>query len=106
MSLTRAQRAAYPENWDVLSRWVRFVRAGGRCECPGPQVCRAPGHAGHARCTKRHGDMLPGRPTGVVLTTMHLDQNVANNEPSNLRAGCEACHLSFDAHWRAVHGDR
>jgi hypothetical protein len=100
MPLTPDRRAAYPPNWDDLSRWVRFDRAGGRCECPG-DCGRDPSHLEvDGRCGRRHGEMLPGRTTGVVLTTMHLDQDVTHNCPDNLRAGCEACHLSFDRPFR------
>jgi 5-methylcytosine-specific restriction endonuclease McrA len=33
----------------------------------------------------------------VVLTTAHLDQDPANNDPENLRALCQRCHLRHDA---------
>lgn len=101
MTLTREQWAAYPENWPALSRWVKFDRAGGRCECPGG--CGAKHHVGVVRCNRRHGDPIPGNPNGslVVLTAAHRDHAVVNHDPSNLAALCQACHLSFDARARA-----
>lgn len=36
------------------------------------------------------------RVTFVILTTAHLDHDRGNNEPSNLRALCQACHLNWD----------
>ena len=32
----------------------------------------------------------------VVLTIMHLDHNRKNNDYSNLAAGCQKCHLTYD----------
>jgi hypothetical protein len=32
----------------------------------------------------------------VVLTIMHLDQNITNNNYSNLASGCQRCHLKYD----------
>lgn len=32
----------------------------------------------------------------VVLTIMHLDHNIENNDYSNLAAGCQRCHLLYD----------
>ncbi len=103
MSLSREQRARYCPGWNELSAWVRFERAGGRCECPGD--CGAADHPADAgRCTKRHGTPIPANPRGslVVLTTMHLDQDVEHNCPDNLRAACQACHLSYDRRARAA----
>ena len=103
----RAER--YPADWRAVSRAVR-ERAGNVCE-----QCRAPNGqmivrdpltpavwyglgdclaaetgsaawiAGHARKAIR-----------VVLTVAHLDHNEGNNDPSNLRALCQRCHLNHD----------
>lgn len=32
----------------------------------------------------------------IVLTIMHLDHDVTNNNYSNLAAGCQRCHLKHD----------
>lgn len=37
----------------------------------------------------------------IVLTIMHLDHNIQNNEYSNLAAGCQQCHNRYDAKNRA-----
>lgn len=34
--------------------------------------------------------------TRIILTTAHLDRNTANNEPDNLAALCQRCHLRHD----------
>lgn len=32
----------------------------------------------------------------VVLTIAHLDHDTGNNDPANLKALCQKCHLSWD----------
>lgn len=32
----------------------------------------------------------------IVLTIMHLDHNIENNNYDNLAAGCQKCHLNYD----------
>lgn len=32
----------------------------------------------------------------IVLTIMHLDHDINNNDYDNLAAGCQKCHLNFD----------
>lgn len=32
----------------------------------------------------------------IVLTVAHLDHDVTNNDPSNLKALCQKCHLNYD----------
>lgn len=76
MPIRRDLRGLYPPDWPEISRRIRFVRAGGRCE-----TCDRPHGAG-----------------GVVLTTAHLDHDPANNADDNLRALCQRCHLAYDAH--------
>jgi len=36
------------------------------------------------------------RQVKIVLTTAHLDQNPRNNDPENLAALCQRCHLNHD----------
>lgn len=33
----------------------------------------------------------------VVLTIAHVNHNIQNNDPSNLKALCQKCHLSLDS---------
>lgn len=35
--------------------------------------------------------------TRVILTVAHLDHNIENNDPENLAALCQKCHLTYDA---------
>ena len=32
----------------------------------------------------------------VILTIAHLDHNITNNDYSNLKAGCQKCHITHD----------
>jgi len=36
----------------------------------------------------------------IVITIMHLDHNIKNNDYSNLAAGCQKCHNTYDAGFR------
>jgi len=80
-------RSKYPDNWEEISHWVRFERAQGVCE----------------GCGARHGEPHPITGSKVVLTTAHLDHNPQNNNPDNLRAWCQRCHLRYDARLHAKH---
>ena len=86
-----AEKRRYPRNWQQISAEIKFVRAGGRCECEGE--CRG-GHDG--RCEARHGQ--PHQVTGskVILTTAHLDREPRNCDPTNLRAMCQRCYVRYD----------
>jgi hypothetical protein len=110
MPIRREFRLLYPPNWPVLSRRVRFERAGGRC-----QGCGRP-HLAQVRCLPdgrwfdetartwrdRRGrlarwpdliDVSHARLTRVVLAAAHLDNNPANNRLINLKSLCQRCHM-------------
>ncbi len=109
------RREKYPKNWPDLSRAAR-TRAGWRCEW-----CQAPhGAVIKRKVTAEMRDWAEvislietdGKEWGtakmpvarlrfhglvkIVLTTAHLDRNTANNEPENLVALCQRCHLNYD----------
>ena len=58
----------------------------------------APAH--YPECRAANGERHPETGSKVVLTIAHLDQDPANNEPTNLRALCQRCHNAHDAPWR------
>lgn len=92
MSPIRAsQRGRYPRNWAAISRYIRFIRAGGRCECQGE--C---GLHHDRRCTERHGDKALWAGGKVILTVAHLDHVPEHCDESNLLAYCQRCHLRYD----------
>lgn len=95
MPIKPENRRRYPSYWKWLSHGIRFGRAKGQCECRGE--CRR--HKG--RCDEIH--MTPARHANgrIILTVAHLDHQPENNDPRNLRAMCQRCHLTYDAPHRA-----
>lgn len=86
MPIRPENRARYPNNWKVLRADILF-RAGNACEgSPRFPDCRAVNYEPH-----------PQTGSKVVLTIAHLDHQPENNEPANLRAWCQRCHLVYDA---------
>ena len=79
-------RANYPIDWEEISLNIR-IRAGWRCE----------GSPRYPDCRAEQGQRHPVTGSAVVLTVAHLDHNTANNDPANLRAMCQRCHLTYDA---------
>jgi len=71
-------RADYPDNWKEISDGIRFGRAGGKCE----------------ECGRVHGDRIPDSLAYVVLTVHHIDHDTTHNDPANLIALCQRCHLA------------
>lgn len=63
----------YPENWNEIATEIK-VAAGWKCE-----------NCGHPHDPKN----------GFTLTVHHLDANPQNNDPNNLVALCQRCHLRF-----------
>jgi hypothetical protein len=92
MPIRPENKVRYPRNWPEISDRIRFVRAGGRCECTG-QCRRA--HPG--RCTAVHGHPHPVTGSKVGLTVAHLDHIPEHCDEANLAAMCQACHLCYDA---------
>jgi 5-methylcytosine-specific restriction endonuclease McrA len=52
-------------------------------------------HAACGGCAGGDPDCL--RAVRIVLTIAHLDHTPENNDPNNLRALCQRCHLRYDA---------
>lgn len=77
----------YPPNWKRQIRPAILERAGHRCEgSPRFPDCRAVNYRPH-----------PVTGSRVILTIAHLDHITGNNDPDNLRAWCQRCHLRHDA---------
>lgn len=113
-------RSRYPADWKQISEYIRFVRAGNRCEWCGVQ-----NHAIGAR--DKHGDWhdedsihLMNSGAGVdlfgdefpnmikiVLTVAHYpDPDPMNCAEDNLHALCQRCHNRADAPMRAKNARR
>lgn len=95
MPIRPEQRQLYPPDWPNISYAVKAA-AGWRCQCRGQCGRPASHRVRDGRCGARHGDPLPGGHR-VILTTAHLDHDPTRNDPDNLAALCQACHLSYDA---------
>jgi len=101
-------KAKYPQNWKKFSKWVREVRAGGRCECTGECGLHRT-NPGPRRCTERHQQPAQWAKGKVVLTTAHLcdcDPPCAISE--HVKAMCNRCHLRIDVefHINSKHRNR
>lgn len=85
MPIKTENRSRYPRDWKRISKEVRFVRAGNKCE-----FCGCDNHKPH-----------PITGSKVVLTVAHLDHCPENCADENLKALCQKCHNSYDAAHRA-----
>ena len=81
MPIRPENAARYPRDWKLRSRFVRFVRARGRCEW----------------CGAAHGEPHPITGSRVVLTTAHVyDDRPEASSLLNLAALCQRCHNRHD----------
>lgn len=103
--------AKYPKDWKSISRQIR-EQAGNCCEfcglANGLIGYRFPPD-GRFEEVQGTGDAQVddgGRAVRIILTVAHLDHNTTNNDPSNLRALCQKCHLGWDARHHAVNAAR
>jgi hypothetical protein len=77
----------YPPDWFTNIRPSILARAEIRCE-------GSPDH--YPGCRAENVSRHPVTRSRVVLTIAHLDHDKLNNDPSNLRALCQRCHLRHD----------
>ena len=100
--------ADYHPDWKSIVRQIK-EQAGDRCE-----FCGAPNRAWVTRDASGRwtiDETIPENtaviawgwnkpttppPTKIVLTVAHLDHDVGNNDPANLKALCQKCHLAWD----------
>ena len=108
MPISQENRALYPPDWPALSKRIRFVRAGGKCEQCGVKhgailwtdsqgVRREVGGA------EADALLLDGQRTArVVLTVAHLNHDPRDNREENLKALCQQCHNRLDVEHRKL----
>lgn len=87
MPIRPENRSRYPKTWASVVRPAILTRADDRCE----------GSPAYPNCRADNGAPHPVTGSKVVLTIAHLDHTPENCEPSNLRAWCQRCHLTYDA---------
>jgi 5-methylcytosine-specific restriction endonuclease McrA len=73
----------YPKNWKAIRKAV-LSRAEHKCE-----LCGAENYKPHWKTGSK-----------VVLTIAHLNQDINDNRPYNLRALCQRCHNIIDYPYR------
>lgn len=110
----------YPPNWKSEIRPSILKRANNRCEICGVENKRfilrgtrggVPAWQDEDTCeifewpsgkslgTDYIGEVWEGSKSQscqIVLTIAHLDHDISNNDPSNLKAMCQKCHLDYD----------
>jgi 5-methylcytosine-specific restriction endonuclease McrA len=86
MPIKPENRCRYPADWKAISKRIREVRAGNRCEW-----CGAVNYEPH-----------PITGSKVILTVAHLDHTPENCDEDNLAALCQRCHLRYDAKHHAA----
>lgn len=108
----------YHPKWHLISRLIRFKRAGNKCE-----KCGVPNHSFITRDKEGNWHYRFGvadleffmqaeaKPqkiakdfecTYVVLTVAHIDHDKTNNRFWNLAAWCQRCHLKHDLQQHAA----
>jgi len=93
----------YHPDWKTKIRPAILKRAGDRCE-----KCRVKNYEQGYRDDE--GDFVPIRNDAarniatlygrkvfrIVLTVAHVNHDITDNRPENLRAWCQKCHLEHD----------
>ncbi|MYM00242.1 hypothetical protein GR702_21055 [Novosphingobium sp. FGD1] len=114
MPIRPENRWLYPIDWQQLSDAIRFERAGSRCEKSRRPHLRPVVHLGDGRwwwdaevgywrsdrgcrISAKGFTLASLRSTYVVLACAHLDHDPGNNDPANLAALCQRCHMIQDA---------
>ncbi len=105
--MSARRKRVYPSEWKTLSRWVRYERAKGQCECGGECGLHRT-HPGPRRCAERDGEPARWAKGNVVLTVAHLCQDSTCREKDHLKAMCNRCHLRYDVkqHVKNAHETR
>jgi len=94
MPIRPENRARYPKDWALRSRFVRFIRARNRCE-------RVQVGSAIVGCGAINGEPHPVTGAIVVLTTAHVfDDRPERSHLLNLAAWCQRCHNGHDARAR------
>lgn len=85
----------YHPDWRNISRQIR-EQAGWCCE----------GTPQFPDCRAANGEPHPETGSQVVLTVAHMNHDKGDNDPANLRALCQRCHLNWDAAHHAANARR
>lgn len=95
----------YPPNWKSEIRPAALERAAHKCEFCGVTDKSLIHRYGPSKSSwiywpegmEGEAWTLDGlKATKIVLTIAHMDHDVTNNDPANLKALCQKCHLGYD----------
>jgi hypothetical protein len=92
MPIRPERKNLYPKNWKQLR--VQILERAGHC-CEG-----SPGH--YPECRARNYEPHPVTGSKVVLTIAHLNHDETCDDPEQLRAMCQRCHLTYDSKHHAM----
>ncbi|QNF33074.1 hypothetical protein HUW51_10155 [Adhaeribacter swui] len=73
-------RRRYPKNWNLISYFVRFTRAKGKCEF----------------CGAEHGKQHPATGSMVYLQAIHVKHTLEATSWEDYKAACQKCHFNYD----------
>lgn len=101
MPIRPENKKLYPRNWKQIRTEI-LQRSQNKCE-----FCGVSNHSWGYRDKdgkfhlsegmQQEADALDGEKIiQIVLTVAHLDHDPQNNNPENLRALCQRCHLRHD----------
>lgn len=107
VSEMKQMKPIYADNWREVSRFIRFERAKGQCECEGECGLHRT-NPGPRRCVERNGEPAVWAGGKVILTVAHLDAEgdicrcyaetgIKCAIPEHLKAMCNRCHLRYDS---------
>jgi len=97
MPIKPENKHLYPKNWKQISEYIRYIRAGNRCE-----NCGSWNHSWVNKHTRKPCFEEEEFAIRIVLTVAHLDHDPTNNDHDNLMALCQKCHNSYDGTHRAI----
>jgi len=92
MPIRKGNRDRYPTDWATRIRPMILDRAGHCCE----------GSFAYPECRAVNYQPHPVTGSKVVLTIAHLNHTPEDNDPANLRAWCQRCHITYDAGYKAA----
>lgn len=101
MPVRPERRHLYGDGWEEFSRYIRFDRAEGRCECDGR--CGDPQCFGlkRGRCDAEHMKPHPVNGKRTILTVAHLNHDETSRDEDEVGAYCARCHLYYDREFHA-----
>ena len=103
MPIKPENKKLYPKNWKEIRQNI-LQRANNKCEFCGISnyaVGYRDYNGNFVKVNEYAENVSPDVLYGekiikIVLTIAHLDHNPQNNNPENLKALCQKCHLNYD----------